>query len=287
MSGEYDFVKAIIDDPIIKRVEYTPDYNMVISMRTDRTDMPFSKKEVRQALTLAIDFQLIKNAYYSGKADIFNWPICYVKEYSAAYIPLENLPTRCQELYSHDLNRAKQLLAAVGYSNGFSATIITPNIQGYLDYLSVIKSMWTAIGVNTTIQVVDLSVSYALVATRNYGSMIYLSSSPNWMKMQNFTGTSQYNMSYVNDVYLNQALARAMEFIGTDEAQLAQNFADIVLYVVEQCFQISKPNLYNYVFWWPWVKNWNGEMNVGYYNYPSYLKYTWNDQALYKQITGR
>jgi len=287
MSGEYDFVKAIIDDPTIKRVEYTPDYSMVISMRTDRTDMPFSKKEVRQALTLAIDFQLIKNAYYSGKADIFNWPICYVKEYSGAYVPLENLPTSCQELYSHNLNKAKELLTAVGYPYGFPVTITTPNIQSYLDYLSVIKSMWTAIGINTTIQVVDLSVYYAMVATRNYGSMIYHSSSPNWMKMQNFTGTSQYNMSYVNDVYLNQALARAMEFIGTDEAQLAQNFADIVPYVAEQCFQISKPNPYNYVLWWTWVKNWNGELNVGYYNYPSYLKYTWTDQALYKQTTGR
>jgi hypothetical protein len=51
-----------------------------------------------------------------------------------------------------------------------------------------------------------------------------------------------------------------------------------VPYVVDQCFQISKPNPYSYVLWWSWVKNWNGELNVGYYNYPSYLKYVWTDK---------
>jgi peptide/nickel transport system substrate-binding protein len=280
INGEYGEVKGLMANPGVKQKEYTMDYSMVISMRTDKTNLPFSKKEVRQALTMAIDFNAIKNQYYFGKADIFNWPICYTKEYSDAFISFGQLPSNCQELYSYSVAKAKNLLATSGYSGGFPVTVITSNTQSYIDYLVLIRSMWAGIGINMTIQVMDSDTYYTRVISRNYDSMIYHSSSTNWQKMQNFTGTSQFNMSYINDPVCNEALARSLELIGVDEAKLAKNFADLVPYVVEQCFQISKPNPYNYVLWGPWVKNWNGEQNVGYYNYPSYLKYIWIDSTL-------
>jgi peptide/nickel transport system substrate-binding protein len=282
INGEYGDIKELMGNPGVKQMEYTMDYSMVISMRTDKTNLPFSKKEVRQALTMAIDFNAIKNQYYFGKADIFNWPICNVKEYSSAFIPLEQLPANCQELYSYNVVKAKNLLATAGYSSGFLVTVITSNTPSYIEYLALVKSMWAGIGVNMTIQVMDSATYYARVVARNYDSMMYHSSSTNWQKMQNFTGTSQYNMSYVNDPVCNEAVARSLELIGVDEVKLVKNFGDLVPYVVEQCFQISKPNPYNYVLWGSWVKNWSGEQNVGYYNYPSYLKYIWIDTALKK-----
>jgi peptide/nickel transport system substrate-binding protein len=57
-------------------------------------------------------------------------------------------------------------------------------------------------------------------------------------------------------------------------------------YVLEQAWVIPKPNPYAYVIWWPWVKNWNGELSVGYYNYPSYMKYRWQDTAIKEDMTG-
>jgi len=284
ISGEYDDIKEFLDNPDIKHMVYTSDYSYVISMRTDKADLPFSKKEVRQALTMAIDFNKIKDEFYSGKAVIFNWPICYTKEYSAAFVPLEKLPANVQELYSHNVTKAKELLATAGYTTGFNVSILTYNTPTYVDYLSLIQDMWADIGVTMTIDTKDLATYSARVRARNYDSMMYYYSSANWMKMQNFTGVSQYNMSYVNDAYCNEALARALELIGVDEAALAKNFADIVPYVVEQCFQISKPSPYTYVVWWPWVKNWNGELNVGFYNSPSYLKYRWSDVDLKKEM---
>jgi len=284
ISGEYDDIKEFLDNPDIKSMVYTLDYSMVISMRTDKADLPFSKKEVRQALTMAIDFNMIKDEFYSGKAVIFNWPICYSKEYSAAFVPLDKMPANVQELYSHNVIKAKALLAAAGHASGFNVSILTYNSPTYIDYLSLIKDMWADIGVTMTIDSKDLATYSARVRARNYDSMIYYNSSGNWMKMQNFAGASQYNMSYVNDAYCNEALARALELIGVDEAALAKNFADVVPYVVEQCFQISKPSPYTYVVWWPWVKNWNGELNVGYYNGASYLKYRWSDVDLKKEM---
>jgi peptide/nickel transport system substrate-binding protein len=47
------------------------------------------------------------------------------------------------------------------------------------------------------------------------------------------------------------------------------------------------PSYYAYYAWWPWVKNYHGEISVGYYNYYITPKYTWMDQALKKQILGQ
>ena len=254
-------------------------------MRTDKADLPFSKKEVRQALTLATDFTKIKDEYYNGRAVILNWPIAYVKEYAAAYVPMEKLPANVQELFSHNVTKARELLKTAGYATGFPVSITTYNTPTYIDFLSLIQSMWAEIGVKVTLDSKDLATYSARVRVRNYDSMLYYSSSANWQKMQNFTGTSQYNTSYVNDARCNEAMAVAFDLIGVDDAQLAKTFADIVPYVIEQCWSISKPSAYSYVVWWPWVKNWDGELSVGYYNSPSYLKYRSMDVALKQKMT--
>jgi hypothetical protein len=47
------------------------------------------------------------------------------------------------------------------------------------------------------------------------------------------------------------------------------------------------PNAWSYVVWWPWVKNWNGELYVGYYSYPLYMKYRWQDVEKKFELTGK
>ena len=284
-SGEYDDVKEFLDNPDVKRMMYTAENCYTISMRTDKADLPFSKKEVRQALTLATDFNKIKDEYYSGKALILEWPIAYVKEYATAYVPMEKLPANVQELYSYNVTKAKELLTAAGYPTGFDVSIVTYNTPTYVDYLSLIQDMWSDIGVKVTLDSKDLATYTSRVRARNYDSMMYFYNSATWQKMQNFTGTSIYNMSYVNDARCNEALAQAMELINVDEVKLAQLHADLMPYVLEQCWSIPKPNPYTYLVWWPWIKNWNGELNIGLYNSYYHLKYRWSDVALKQKMT--
>jgi hypothetical protein len=63
--------------------------------------------------------------------------------------------------------------------------------------------------------------------------------------------------------------------------------AELMPYLLEQSYVIPKPNPVTVVAWWPWVHNFYGAINVGYYNWPSYLKYVWHDSALKKQLVGR
>ncbi len=289
VGGDYDDVKEFLANPDIKSIMYISDSCYAIAMRTDMADSPFSKKEVRQALTLATDFNQIKDEYYSGKASILVWPISYNKENAAAYVPMEKLPANVQALYSHDVTKAKELLTTAGYPKGFPTTIICYNTPTQTDYLSLVQKMWSEVGVTLTIDAKDYAIWISRVRARNYGAteLLYSYTSGVWHRMININGPGQYNMSYINDAVVAEAAAKAPELLGIDEAKLAKIHADLMPYVIEQCWVIAKPNGYSYVVWWPWRKNWNGELQVGYYNYPSYLKYTWTDQALRKQMTGK
>ncbi|MDO9334279.1 MAG: ABC transporter substrate-binding protein [Dehalococcoidales bacterium] len=283
----YDDVKEFLDNPNIKSVMYTSDSSYVIGMRTDMADSPFSKKEVRQALTLATDFNKIKNEFYDGKAVILNWPITYKKEYADAYVPMEKLPANVQELFSYNVAKAKGLLTAAGYPT-LKTSIICYNTPTQVDFLSFIQNMWSQVGVTLTIDAKDYATWVSRTRTRNYGAseLLYASTSGAWQRMINFNGPGQYNPSYINDPIVAEAATKVLEYIGIDEGKIAQMYVDLMPYVLEQCWVISKPSPYLYTVWWSWIKNWNGELFTGYYN-TSYVKYIWTDQALKKQMTGR
>jgi peptide/nickel transport system substrate-binding protein len=266
-------------------MSYTAEACGAIFMRTDKTDLPFSKLEVRQALMLATDFTKIRDEFYDGKATILAWPIAYVKEYKDAYVPMEKLPANVQELFSHNLTKARELLDAAGYSTGFTTTISFYNTATTTDYLSLIQSMWAEISVTLKLDGRDYNTYVARIRARNYDNMIYYGSSSNWQKLQSYSGTSTWNQSYVNDARINEALAVALDLLGVDDAQLAKNFADLVPYILEQSWVIPTPLAYTYVVWWPWIKNWNGELSVGFHNGPNYLKYRWIDQDLKREMT--
>jgi peptide/nickel transport system substrate-binding protein len=286
-SGEYDDMKEFIENPDVKSMSYTGETSYCIYMRTDKADLPFSKKEVRQALTLAMDYDKIKNEYYSGRAEILVWPIAYVKEYADAYVPMEKLPANVQSLYKRDVARAKELLTAAGYPTGFDASVICYNTPTSIDYLSLVQDMWSQIGVILTLDAKDQNTYTQRVRAKNYDSMIYFYNSSTWNKMMNFTGTSIYNMSFVNDAYCNEQALKAVDMIGVDDAALAKINADLMPYVLEQCWVIPKPNPRIFHCWWPWVKNYHGETNIGFYNGYHIYKYIWQDNALKSKMTGQ
>lgn len=284
VGGEWDEVKDIIEgNPLIKYFQYVSDTAYGIAMRTDKTDLPFSKKEVRQALMYATDFNMIKDQYYGGKAEILVWPVINTREYSTAYVSLEKLPANVSDLYKYNPEKAKQLLSAAGYPTGFKTTVIAYNTPTQVDYLSLIKDQWAKVGVELTIDARDYAVWMSRVRVRNYDEMLYAYSSGigTFFKMINFRGASQYNASYVGtDPKVEEVWTAMQPFVGVDEAKLNELNAGLMPYVLEQAWFHTKPNPYAYVAWWPWVKGWHGELQVGYYNYPSYLKYRWSDVKL-------
>lgn len=296
-TGQADWCALTWDDaakmretnPEINWSKFIHDTTYVIFMRTDKEDSPFSKLKVRQALTLGVDYNTLKDVFYAGDAEILCWPVVDCKEYANTYLPLDQYPADVQELFSYDPDKAMTLLGEAGYPTGFETTVVCYNTPTQVDVLTQIKAMWDKIGVTLNIDAKDYAVWTAALGGRNYSDMLYgyESGIGTFWKMINYNGPSQFNGSYVNDARVQEAYLEMQNYVGTDEDKMDDIHRELLPYVVSQCWVITKTQPYSYYFWQPWLKNYYGGGTTGYYNYYAAPKYEWLDLDLRKELIGK
>ncbi len=105
------------------------------------TQKPFNDKRVRQALNYAIDKNALNKVVY--------------KDYAAApesAIAGNVWGFQKQQMYTYDVDKAKQLLAEAGYPNGLEITLWTPNDTERAKIAEFIQQQWAAIGVKANVQ---------------------------------------------------------------------------------------------------------------------------------------
>ena len=120
----------------------------------------FKNQDVRQAVADAVDLKAMNTLAYQGSAVPATSFMPYKMQYWDASLPARTV----------NLTKAKQLLAAGGYPNGFSTNIITVSgdVAGQAEAL-VIKSDLAKIGINVTIDSYELLTAYNKEQTGNYG----------------------------------------------------------------------------------------------------------------------
>jgi len=275
-------------NPEIKWTKFIHDTMYVMFMRTDKADSPLSNLKVRQALTLGVDYNTLKDVFYAGDAEIMCWPVVACKEYANTYLPLDQYPAEVQELFSYKPEKAKALLQEAGYP-ALKLTVICYNTPTHVDVLTQIKAMWEKIGVTLTVDAKDYAVWSAALGARNYTDMLYgyESGIGTFWKMINYNGSSQFNGSYVNDATVQAAYSEMQNYVGTDEKKMDEIHKNLLPYVVSQCWVITKTQPYSYYFWQPWLKNYYGGGALGYYNYFQAPKYEWVDLVMRKQMIGK
>jgi peptide/nickel transport system substrate-binding protein len=252
---------------------------------------------VRQALQLAIDNQQIVNLYFGGEAIVPYWPVYPCKEYAAAYLELEDYPDEpvlgpdsvsVKDLLGYDPDKAKQLLADAGYADGFKAEIVVYNLYIYQDVITMVKDMWADIGVELTIKPVDYTTWFTTQYFRSFGEMLYgtFAGDGTYFKGINYSGNSMFNSSYVNDPTLNGYINQMLAAYLVNEAECDSINKEMLPYLLEQCYVLQTAAHYTYTFWWPWLKNYDGEGAVGYYPGSSlgWTQYVWIDQDLKKSM---
>ena len=94
------------------------------------------------------------------------------------------------------------------------------------------------------------------------------------------------NNSMVDDPRVNQAKADCSEY-WMDEDKVAQIVKETAPYQLENAWFLQLPIAYSYTFWWPWVKNYGGDSQVGYCNYDDMARFVWIDQELKNKMTGQ
>jgi peptide/nickel transport system substrate-binding protein len=288
----YNYAEPLFDDPDLADVHmmmYQPDGTYSMFFRTDMADSPFSVKEVRQAMSLAIDNAAIRDNYYQGYAEIVSWPLVPTAAYMDAYCTLEELPENVQAFYGRDVEAAQALLDQTAYSDGFDCSVVCWQQPTIIDVLSLVQGYLEDINIHMELGTVDESVYSSVSRARNYGpyEIMYATDAGNgtYLKMLNFSGTGSYNPSYINDPRgsdptIEAAYQEIIQWAGIDEAKMMQINKELMPYLLEQCYCIPMPSEKYWQMWWPWVKNFYGAISPGYYNYYGSLKYRWIDQDL-------
>jgi len=247
-----------------------------VALRCDRP--PFNNKEVRRAMMIAIDREAIMRAVFD-EGDIYGWPISAAL--TGAYTPRDELPTETAELFDFDPDKARQMLADEGYPDGITGVEIAAGTreQDQVDMATMVAAYWADIGVEATVKPMETTAYSAYMQSGEHDS--YVSNASNANPLRTFATIfvpATGNRSYYDNPYFTELLREAEQTVDAVERdvllkELAVIGLDDVPYIpiAVEAFVAT---------WWPWVKNYYGEMEASAWN-PAYLMaYAWIDQDL-------
>jgi peptide/nickel transport system substrate-binding protein len=119
-------------------------------------NVPFLKKEVREAMNIALNREAIANTILGGKVTLAVAPPFHPELDEALNPGVWNADwdRRYEELYAYNPTRARELLAQAGYPNGFEFTMWPDNQPGLSEAVDIAQAMaldWEAIGLKAKV----------------------------------------------------------------------------------------------------------------------------------------
>ena len=163
-----DALPQIQSDPRFAVVIGSTEGETILSINNKKA--PFDKKEVRQAISYAIDRQ----AYIDGALNGLGTPIgSHFAPHNPSYVDLTGA-------YPHDVAKAKELLKAAGFEGGINATIKLPPPAYARQGGEIIAAQLREVGINLEIIPVEWADWLQQVFTdKNYDLTIVSHTEPN------------------------------------------------------------------------------------------------------------
>ena len=268
--------------PGIKVIEEPMFGAMEIHMRQDKP--PFSDVRVRKALMMATDLDAIRKSINGGRGEIHTWPWPPSKAYADVYVPLDapSIPASVRELYSYNPEKAKALLKDAGYPTGFKTTALCTSEE--VDFYSILMEMWGKVGVNLDLMIREGAVKNSLLGSKQHPAISAsgVSQAVMYYTGPNYTGKGIGNIGMIDDPKVNEHMEKVRRTLIQDEKGAMKLWRDFMPYFLDQAFVIPRPLAPVYNFWWPWVKNYSGEIQIGYglASFDTWTRWVWIDEDL-------
>jgi peptide/nickel transport system substrate-binding protein len=253
-------------------------YGKVDLWRINRQNSPTLKNlNVRRALMIGLDLTSISKLLYGG-GDIASWPM---GPQVPGYTALKDLPASTQELFTYDPVKARQMIKDAGYPNGFNVEIDTD--ASHTDLANASFSYWNLIGVKASIKVLDATAAASARDQVTYPDMLYTNYTvvnplvslhlvAGDVLATNYLTSEPFHQMYLTIAQELDATKRV-----TEEKALAQAMlADVGMFPFAQPYYLN--------CYWPWLGNYYGELDAGYYNQMPMIKTMWIDPNLKKSL---
>ncbi len=290
-TGKLDILESIrwqaVDSikksaPQLKWAKYLSYSGTYLAMRVDRA--PFTDVRVRRALNMAVNKQEIVKEYYGGNAELFAYP--QHPDYIGYFEGLDTMPASVKELYTYDPVKAKKLLAEAGFPNGFTfKTQVCSCSPDNMDLLPLVAGYLEQIGVKMEIQPMEYGAFLSAMTTATNAPGYFMSNghtNPTRSLHKNFTPGQLWGAAQ----WFKPEYTAKMEkvFATQDESMRMTMIREMTREILDEAPYIWLPVPYLYTAWWPWVKNYDGELRVGAVKPGPVYARIWIDQELKKKL---
>jgi peptide/nickel transport system substrate-binding protein len=203
------------------------------------------------------------------------------------YTPMDELPQEVQDVYTYNPEKAKQLLADAGYSEGdVEFTIYTAG--GSDDFLLLLSSYFAAIGVNAPIKQIDRaawrSMAFGEDKTLFDGMGVRPSGyTPSPIEIGYRLGAfySKNPFPYhVNDPHYDALYERWRDEVDEGSAEWNALLKEMNDYAFTQTWFLPMPSPNLFALWQPWFKNYVPGWGVLFSFLDGSLAHQWIDQEL-------
>jgi peptide/nickel transport system substrate-binding protein len=221
-----------------------------VPMRVDLNN-PLKDPQVRQAIALTLDRQSIVNTLFSKYADVGNdtpWAPVYPSS-----VGDPDVPQRKQ-----DINKAKQLMAAAGFSSGFSITLTTEQTGEIPQLAQIIQSAVKAINIDMKLSILTATAYFdgsQLGPPSGWGNTPWLNapinitdwghrSVPNVFLTSALQSNGVWNAAHYSNPQFDAA---AKSFIGAISIDDQRKYAKQAETILQKDTPVIFPYFYNYL----------------------------------------
>jgi glutathione transport system substrate-binding protein len=223
-SGDVDIIEYVPakDAPSLKAGPDTELLSMngpFMGLQFNTKFEPFSKPEVRQAIAYAVDRSVIINTAFNG----LGTPI-YGLAIPKGYMGYSDAKTN---YFSHDVEKAKELMKKAGYPNGFEARLLASSQYSFHQNTAIaLQSELAKIGIKVTLELPDWASRMAKATTGDYDFTVLGSlgeiTDADWLSNYYYGGDKLVrtnNSPYFNDPQINELLDKGRATIDKGERE--------------------------------------------------------------------
>ena len=269
--------------PALKWSQWVEGSGVYISLRMDTK--PLDDLRVRRALNIAIDKRAIVKSYYGGNAELFAYPMH--PDWTGYFEPLSAMPEAVKELFTYDPAKAKKLLAEAGLPNGFTLRVqMCSCAPDQSDLLQMVGAYLAKVGVKVQIEPMEYAAFLSVMNNKSHAPGYMMSNAhgaPTITLSKLFRSESNnWNTSIYADPDLDRRLVEMLA--ERSEPKRQEMLKAMTREVVAAAPFIWLPTRHAYTAWWPWVKNYGGELRGGGGRPAPVYARVWIDQAMKKKM---